>query len=395
MRIALNLLLALTGLLLFSPHHAHAVVITKAKQVNLLQTNTESPYFTQNQTGAVNFLPSQAGDANSTISWTPAGTVQAGQITTLTTNGSFNISGTSTSAGADLTAGTADDWLDGNGVPAGITLNFNAQITFSVGVGSPTGSWLTIPSQLGGGIGITQVQGGTSTIDSLNLNEVPAGDPNDTHESLDVTAVTVSGVSFSGTLAEAGFSLSGGTVGSFGPRVIRGNSFTESAEFLELRPSPTSPATIGFGQSTGSVASNVAIENSFNAAGTSFPRQIGAYTLAPTNSTLGLKGVVYEYDVTYDISTATPAQDADFNNDNIVDGNDFLIWQRNLGAGSATNAEGDADGNATVDAADLAAWKNTFGTAGSTAAVAAVPEPAGAAFAAFLLAAGIANRKRS
>lgn len=72
---------------------------------------------------------------------------------------------------------------------------------------------------------------------------------------------------------------------------------------------------------------------------------------------------------------ATPVEDADFNNDNIVDGADFLIWQRNLGTAGGL-ANGDADGNGQIQAADLAIWKAKFGTVGASSAVAAVPEPA-------------------
>ena len=68
-------------------------------------------------------------------------------------------------------------------------------------------------------------------------------------------------------------------------------------------------------------------------------------------------------------------EDADFNNDNIVDGADFLIWQRNLGTAGGL-AKGDADGNGQIQAADLAIWKAKFGTVGASAAAAAVPEPA-------------------
>jgi hypothetical protein len=73
-----------------------------------------------------------------------------------------------------------------------------------------------------------------------------------------------------------------------------------------------------------------------------------------------------------------PADDADFDGDNDVDGQDFLIWQRGLGVGT-TLAAGDADGNGMVDAADLAVWKSQFGGGASVAAVGAVPEPSGLA----------------
>jgi hypothetical protein len=40
--------------------------------------------------------------------------------------------------------------------------------------------------------------------------------------------------------------------------------------------------------------------------------------------------------------------DADFDNDNDVDGADFLVWQRGLGATGASNGTGDANGNGVV-----------------------------------------------
>jgi hypothetical protein len=61
---------------------------------------------------------------------------------------------------------------------------------------------------------------------------------------------------------------------------------------------------------------------------------------------------------------ATPS--ADFNLDGRVNGADFLLWQRGLGAAgaSATRAKGNADLDSDVDAADLAIWKATFGSSG-------------------------------
>jgi hypothetical protein len=54
--------------------------------------------------------------------------------------------------------------------------------------------------------------------------------------------------------------------------------------------------------------------------------------------------------------------DADFNNDESVDGADFIIWQAHYGlAPNALHEEGDADFDGNVDSADLDIWKLQFG----------------------------------
>jgi len=52
----------------------------------------------------------------------------------------------------------------------------------------------------------------------------------------------------------------------------------------------------------------------------------------------------------------------DFDDDGMVDGADFLAWQRGFGGASPTLTEGDADRNGVVDAADLAVWSSQFGS---------------------------------
>ena len=53
---------------------------------------------------------------------------------------------------------------------------------------------------------------------------------------------------------------------------------------------------------------------------------------------------------------------SDFNGDGRVDGNDFLVWQRNYGKTTgATQGQGDATRDGAVNHFDLNAWKNEFG----------------------------------
>ncbi|MBN1855230.1 MAG: hypothetical protein JW829_21035 [Pirellulales bacterium] len=77
-------------------------------------------------------------------------------------------------------------------------------------------------------------------------------------------------------------------------------------------------------------------------------------------------------------NTGGVAQDADFDKDGDVDGNDFLIWQRGFGiVGTAMNNDGDANGDSNVNGTDLGIWSTAFGTSmlpGQVSA-ASVPEP--------------------
>ncbi len=82
----------------------------------------------------------------------------------------------------------------------------------------------------------------------------------------------------------------------------------------------------------------------------------------------------------------------DFDGDGRVTGNDFLIWQRNLGQAGGL-AQGDADGDGRVTFADLHLWRQAF--APDIPPRAAIPEPAGAGLALIALTALAAGRRRS
>jgi hypothetical protein len=88
-----------------------------------------------------------------------------------------------------------------------------------------------------------------------------------------------------------------------------------------------------------------------------------------------------------------PTEDADFDDDGDVDGQDFLVWQRGLGVAAATPAQGDADDDDDVDANDLAIWRSQFGEPAATA----IPEPAtiGLGLAAVVAAAMFARRRKT
>jgi hypothetical protein len=80
---------------------------------------------------------------------------------------------------------------------------------------------------------------------------------------------------------------------------------------------------------------------------------------------------------TFEVEPFTPpANNADFDNDGDVDGDDFLTWQRGLGlTGQTGKSTGDADGDGDVDGTDLAEWISHFGMPPAAGAAGAVPEP--------------------
>jgi len=87
---------------------------------------------------------------------------------------------------------------------------------------------------------------------------------------------------------------------------------------------------------------------------------------------------------------------ADFNGDEIVDGQDFLIWQRGVGVSGAIFEQGDANNNGVVDGADLAIFTSQFGGPPSLAAAStSVPEPASACLVGLALLAGLMRRRAS
>jgi len=77
------------------------------------------------------------------------------------------------------------------------------------------------------------------------------------------------------------------------------------------------------------------------------------------------------------ISYAELKLPGDYDSDGVVDGADFLLWQRQLGRPTDEHPEvyADGDGNFRVDAADLEVWRTNYGSAGAIQPPASIPEP--------------------
>jgi hypothetical protein len=102
----------------------------------------------------------------------------------------------------------------------------------------------------------------------------------------------------------------------------------------------------------------------------------GATLPVPTCASCGIN--MYKVD-----AFATIAPYADFNLDGVVDGKDLHILMSNLGTvGGASFEQGDTDGDGNVDGADFVLWQRELGAATSLSAFSyvsasgtAVPEP--------------------
>ena len=175
---------------------------------------------------------------------------------------------------------------------------------------------------------------------------------------------------------------------------------------------------------TGMFASNLqrfnlatgALDSSFSVTGLAFPQGL---MLAPDGSgilvgILGYiagQGHIAHYDFNGDLvgdgvfATAggggfqeattfvtVPTLPGDFNGDYLVNEADLNLWKSNFGASDATTAMGDADRNGVVDGADFLIWQRQVAPP-LPAIVANVPEPA--AFSLMLVAATALRRRSS
>ena len=120
----------------------------------------------------------------------------------------------------------------------------------------------------------------------------------------------------------------------------------------------------------------------------------GTYTLKVSGA------AEWDYGLAWRMTTKFDEISADFNEDGVVDGTDFLTWQRNVGTLlGAAHSEGDADGDGDVDGDDLTHVQNRVLPSppmlAASRSAAAIPEPTTLALAAgaLLAAAGWSLRR--
>ncbi|MEQ8210636.1 MAG: hypothetical protein RH917_12470 [Lacipirellulaceae bacterium] len=98
-------------------------------------------------------------------------------------------------------------------------------------------------------------------------------------------------------------------------------------------------------------------------------------------------------EITVETSVVSGTDNADFNSDSIVDGDDFLVWQLGFGSGT-TPAQGDANGSSSVDSADLVVWQAQYGTSPATLVTAPEPTCVGLAVAAVIASLAVRSSRR-
>jgi hypothetical protein len=119
----------------------------------------------------------------------------------------------------------------------------------------------------------------------------------------------------------------------------------------------------------------------------------GDYTLTITNNS----ATAHAFGLAWRTATLFDVPSADFNEDDIVNGSDFLAWQQGYGKLlGATHADGDADGDGDVDADDQLLFFSEYNVllGAAATALAAVPEPSSLLLATGAAAAYLLARKR-
>jgi hypothetical protein len=174
------------------------------------------------------------------------------------------------------------------------------------------------------------------------------------------------------SILSTGAALTPGTFAGLGSPLLTTVAPTTSA-LSQLAVNPMSPLAIAAGQS-------------FNL-GTIFNTAMPQTGVTLEFTTAG-QNVVYNGAVRF--RTAAPGN---YDGDNDVDGNDFLVWQRTLGATVTPGTGADGDSSGLIGAGDLVEWRVNYGQSpAATAAAAAVPEPSAVTLVACLLGAGASLR---
>lgn len=239
------------------------------------------------------YVTEASGDDGTFFEYVPAnglsGSIIAGAADTTTVSGTLTVNGN---------ANAANNFMNGNQLPAGVSLTYDVSFTIS----SPDGLITTDGGNTGNGIGV-----GPAQFEQL-----------DDGEQLVFSAATISNVVFAGTPDDTDVSFIPGTVENVALDNFRSNNFAEVSEGAVLTQGSD---TIGFGTASGSLASNIAMNNGL-AAATRYPAMImdQPITLAAEAgaSIFNLKGIQLAAIYTGEVVTSQVLL-GDVNRDGVVD----------------------------------------------------------------------------
>ena len=224
---------------------------------------------------------SQATDSNGAVvdylaSNGFVGDLVAGEGNITTVSGTITVVGNSSAV---------TSYSDGNRLPTGVTLSYDLAFRISTADG-------------------LLVTAGGNTGNGLAPGDMPFGafDPG---ESIEFTAAQISNVAFTGTPTAPDVTFTPGTVSDVGLSQFRSANFVEATNGAVLDNGTDS---VGFGISTGSLASGVAMNNGFFN-GTRFPALSMASPItltmdAASAGTFNLKGI--EFTTSFDYEVVTP-----------------------------------------------------------------------------------------
>ena len=221
------------------------VFATNVSQANVL-TGVRLTQHSHDGVGGANpispFYSSLTTQQGNLLNFNPAGGLSG---SAMVGDASTTVSGTITTVGnATFAAG----YTDGNMVPTGLTLSYDVSFT----IAAQTGSVLAVAGgNSGNGLGIGPTGGGA-------FNNFVNGDL------VTFTNASVANVLLSGTAVQPNIVFSNESVNDLSLYAFRSANFNEAANGATLTDS--AGGTVGFGTSSGTIASAVPQNNNFNAA---------------------------------------------------------------------------------------------------------------------------------
>ena len=315
-----------------------------------------------------------------------------------TFSGNPSGSGTAGNPRSAVSTNGTDIWLAGQGTPAGnagiryTTLGGNASLRLAssptnIRVANIFNNQLYASSASGTFQGVSTVGSGLPTTDMQTTTLLSGFPTSGSHSSYDFWFKDASTL----YVADDGSAANGGGIQKWTE-----SGGTWSLQYTLLNTGATTTGTRGLAGTVDDGNNAVLYATTTQTSNNNLIKVVdaGAASTASILASAGTNAVFRG--VEFVGSVTPPANNADFNSDGVVDGRDFLIWQRGFQlTGQTGKTNGNANADTVVDEADFVVWKSKFGGSPAVAAAGAVPEPGALALSVMgLLGSRRASRKR-